>query len=76
MKNPLVMHVEDSKGYLCCPVNNLRLLQFLASLIFLLLGDELVKIPSCAELHDDIEFLAFDDGLAIRDNVDMLEGLK
>jgi hypothetical protein len=44
-------------------------------LVFLLLDDELVEISSRAELHDDIEFLSLDDGLAIGDDVDMLEGL-
>jgi hypothetical protein len=45
-------------------------------LVFLLLDDELVEISSCAKLHDDIEFLPLDNGLAIGDDIDVLEGLQ
>ena len=38
-----------------------------------LFSDELIEVTSIAELHDDVELLSFDDGLTIRDDVDMFE---
>lgn len=42
----------------------------------LLLDDELVEVSAGAELHDDVELLPFDDGLAVGDDVGVLEGLQ
>lgn len=38
-----------------------------------LFGDELVEVTAVAEFHDDVEFLSFDDGLAVGDDVDVFE---
>ncbi len=76
MKYPFVVHIEDSECNLRGPVNDLGLLQFFTPLVFFLFDNELVEIAACAEFHDDIELLAFDDGFAIRYDVDMLEGLE
>lgn len=45
-------------------------------MIFLLLDDELVEIAARAKLHDDVELLALNDGLAVWDDVDVLECLQ
>lgn len=42
----------------------------------LLLNYQLIEIPAGAELHDDVELLPLDDGLAVRYDVDMLECLQ
>ena len=76
MKYPLIVHIEDSKCNLSSPIDNLSLFQFFRTLIFFLLDDELIEISSWTKFHDDVELLAFNYGLAIRYNVDMLESLK
>jgi len=76
VQDAFVVHVEDGEGDLRGPVDHLRLFQFPAALQFLLLYDELVEVSAGAELHDDVEFLAFDDGLAVGDDVGVLEGLQ
>jgi hypothetical protein len=76
VQDTLVMHVEDSQGDLDSPVDNLLLLKFAAAGCFLLLDDELVEISSGAELHDDVEFQPIDNGLAVGDDVDVLELLQ
>lgn len=73
MQDALIVHVEDGKSNLGSPVYDFLLLQ-LASLMFLFLGDDqLIEVSSYTKLHDDVEFLSFDDGLSIGDNVDVFE---
>lgn len=72
MQDALIVHVEDGKSNLGSPVYDFLLLQ-LASLILFLGDDELIEVSSYTKLHDDVEFLSFDDGLSIGDNVDAFE---
>ena len=73
VEDTLIVHIEDSEGDLSGPVDYLFFFEFAAPLVLLLLQDELVEISAVAELHDDIEFLAFDNGLSIADDVDVFE---
>jgi hypothetical protein len=76
MQDTLIMHIEDSQCDLSCPVYYLFFFELATSLIFLLLEYKLVKVAAVAELHDDIEFLPFDDGLSVADNINVLELFK
>lgn len=76
MQDTFIMHVEYCQGNLGSPVYYLFFFKFVATLILLLLKDELVEVPAIAELHYDIKFLTFNDGLAIADYVDMFELLE
>ena len=75
MQNSFVVHVEDGKGDLHCPIDDFLLLDLPAPKTLSLLGDELVEVSSITELHDDVEPLSFDDGLAVGDDVDVFEFL-
>lgn len=65
MQYPFIMHIKDGKCDLSGPVYYLLLFQLLPTVTFLLLYDELIEVPACAELHDDVELLPLDDGLAV-----------
>lgn len=75
MQYSLIMHIKDSQCDLSGPIYDLLLLQLLPTLTLLLLNYKLIEIPTRAELHDDVEFLPLDDGLAVRYDVDMFECL-
>lgn len=76
MEDAFVVHVEDGEGDLGGPVDHLRFFELPAAVQFLLFYDELVEVSAGAELHDDVEFLSVYDGLAVGDDVGVLEGLE
>ena len=65
MENALVVHVKDGKSNLSSPIDYLFLFQFLSSMIFFLLNDELVEVTSRAKLHDDIQIISFLKALTV-----------
>lgn len=70
MEDSFIMHVEDSKGCLDCPIDYLFLREFCSDVCL----DELVDVSPWAVFHDDVEasFLV-DDVLPIGHDADMFE---
>ena len=76
VEDAFVVHVEDGECNLCGPLEYLFFLDSPASVVFLLLYDELVHVSSGAVLHDDVEFLSLLDALTVGDDVDVFELLE
>lgn len=73
MQDALVVHVENSKGYLYGPVQDL-LLVYLAALAVL---NDLAHVPTLAVLHHNVEaVLLVDKGISVRYDVYVFELLQ